>query len=129
MPSSFVPMKDTDRPPQRRAHPAAMTWISRNGCIYRRNVDAGYNALTYDLRNFGHSGAANGGIASSGIFEARDVVGSLAYAGSGRDTRDMTIGLFSRCLGCSSSSTSSPPASKPSGSAAAPTPLPTSGRQ
>jgi hypothetical protein len=48
------------------------------------------------------TGAANGGIASSGIFEARDVAGSLAYARSRPDTRDMTIGLFSRCLGCSS---------------------------
>jgi uncharacterized protein len=64
--------------------------------------DAGYHVLAYDLRNFGHSGAANGGIASSGIFEARDVAGSLAYARSRRDTRDLTIGLFSRCLGCSS---------------------------
>ncbi len=69
---------------------------------YKILHDAGYNVLAYDLRNFGHSGAANGGIASSGIFEARDVAGSLAYARSGRDTRDMTIGLFSRCLGCSS---------------------------
>jgi uncharacterized protein len=58
--------------------------------------------LAYDLRNFGHSGAANGGIASSGIFEARDVVGSLAYARSRSDTAYMTIGLPSRCLGCSS---------------------------
>jgi hypothetical protein len=30
------------------------------------------------------------------------VAGSLAYARSHPDTRDMTIGLFSRCLGCSS---------------------------
>src|SRR4029453_2146609 len=63
---------------------------------------AGYNVLAYDLRNFGHSGAANGGIASSGIFESRDVLGSLRYVRDRRDTRDMTIGLFSRCLGCSS---------------------------
>jgi pimeloyl-ACP methyl ester carboxylesterase len=64
--------------------------------------DAGYNVLAYDLRNFGLSGAANGGIASSGIFESRDVLGSLRYVRDRRDTRDMTIGLFSRCLGCSS---------------------------
>jgi pimeloyl-ACP methyl ester carboxylesterase len=69
---------------------------------YKILHDAGYSVLAYDLRNFGHSGAANGGIASSGIFEARDVAGSLAYARSRRDTADMTIGLFSRCLGCSS---------------------------
>jgi uncharacterized protein len=69
---------------------------------YKILHDAGYNVLAYDLRNFGLSGAANGGTASSGIFEARDVAGSLAYARSRHDTRDMTIGLFSRCLGCSS---------------------------
>jgi uncharacterized protein len=69
---------------------------------YKILHDAGYNVLAYDLRNFGLSGAANGGIASSGIFEARDVAGSLAYARSRRDTRAMTIGLFSRGLGCSS---------------------------
>jgi uncharacterized protein len=69
---------------------------------YKILHDAGYNVLAYDLRNFGHSGAANGGIASSGIFEARDVAGSLAYARSRRDTANLTIGLFSRCLGCSS---------------------------
>jgi uncharacterized protein len=69
---------------------------------YKILHDAGYNVLAYDLRNFGLSSAANGGIASSGIFEARDVAGSLNYARSRRDTRTMTIGLFSRCLGCSS---------------------------
>ncbi len=69
---------------------------------YKILHDAGYNVLAYDLRNFGHSGAANGGIASSGIFEARDVLGSLRYVRGREDTRDMTISLFSRCLGCSS---------------------------
>jgi hypothetical protein len=69
---------------------------------YRILHDAGYNVLAYDLRNFGQSGAANGGIASSGIFESRDVLGSLRYARQRVDMRDMTIGLFSRCLGCSS---------------------------
>jgi len=67
---------------------------------YRILHDAGYNVLAYDLRNHGLSGAANGGISSSGIFEARDVVGSLSYARGRRDTREMAIGLFSRCLGC-----------------------------
>ncbi len=69
---------------------------------YRILHDAGYNVLAYDLRNFGFSGAANGGIASGGIFESRDVVGSLRYARERHDTRDMTVGMFSRCLGCSS---------------------------
>lgn len=62
--------------------------------------DAGYNVVTYDLRNFGHSGAANGGIGTSGNFESRDVIGSLAYARTRRELSGMTIGLFSRCLGC-----------------------------
>jgi hypothetical protein len=44
---------------------------------YKILHDVGYNVLAYDLRNSGHSGAANGGIASSGIFESRDVLGSL----------------------------------------------------
>jgi hypothetical protein len=69
---------------------------------YRILHDAGYNVIAYDLRNAGLSGAANGGIASSGIFEARDVLGSLRYARERRETRRMRIGLFSRCLGCSS---------------------------
>jgi hypothetical protein len=69
---------------------------------YKILHDVGYNVLAYDLRNSGHRGAANGGIASSGIFESRDVLGSLQYARDREDTRDMTIGLFSRCLGCSS---------------------------
>jgi pimeloyl-ACP methyl ester carboxylesterase len=69
---------------------------------YKLLHDAGYHVLTYDLRNHGLSGAANGGITSSGIFEARDVVGSLSYARSRPDTRGAMIGLFSRCLGASS---------------------------
>lgn len=67
---------------------------------YRILHDAGYNVLTYDLRNFGHSGAGNGGVGSSGRFESRDVIGSLAYARTRRELSGMTVGLFSRCLGC-----------------------------
>ncbi|GAB7045375.1 alpha/beta hydrolase [Catenuloplanes indicus] len=69
---------------------------------YRILHDAGYHVLAYDLRSHGLSGEGNGGLSSSGIFEARDVAGALAYARSRRDTRNLTIGLFSRCLGCSS---------------------------
>ncbi len=67
---------------------------------YKILHDAGYNVLAYDLRNFGHSGAANGGVSSGGWFESRDVIGSLAYARSRQDLRGMAIGLLSRCLGC-----------------------------
>lgn len=69
---------------------------------YKILHDAGYNVLAYDLRNFGHSSAANGGVGSSGIFESRDVLGSLQYVRTRLDTREMTIGLLSRCLGCNS---------------------------
>ncbi|MFJ5919098.1 alpha/beta hydrolase family protein [Streptomyces ardesiacus] len=60
---------------------------------------AGYHVLAYDLRNFGLSGAANGGVTTSGRFESRDVVGSLRYARSRPDLRGSRIALFSRCLG------------------------------
>ncbi|MBP2337574.1 pimeloyl-ACP methyl ester carboxylesterase [Saccharothrix coeruleofusca] len=66
---------------------------------YRVLHEAGYNVLAYDLRNMGLSGAANGGAVTSGRYEARDVLGSLAYAASRRDTKDMAVALFSRCLG------------------------------
>jgi alpha/beta superfamily hydrolase len=66
---------------------------------YKNLHDAGYNVLTYDMRNFGHSGAANGGVGTNGIFESRDVVGSLQYVKRREDTRNMSVGLFSRCCG------------------------------
>lgn len=66
---------------------------------YKILHDAGYNVLTYDERNFGLSGDANGGITSAGRFESRDVIGSLIYSRSRKDTKDMAIGLFSRCNG------------------------------
>ncbi len=70
---------------------------------YRILHDAGYNVLAYDHRNLGQSGSANGGGGSGGIFEARDVVGSLIYARKHPDLKDMTIGLFSRCQGSNAS--------------------------
>jgi hypothetical protein len=66
---------------------------------YKILHDAGYNVLAYDLRNFGQSGVGNGGIFTVGRFESRDVIGSLNYVRSRKDTREMTIGLFSRCVG------------------------------
>jgi uncharacterized protein len=62
---------------------------------YEHLHEAGYNVLCYDMRNFGHSG----GIGSNGIFESRDVIGSLQYVTAREDLRDMTVGLFSRCCG------------------------------
>ena len=69
---------------------------------YKILHDAGYNVLTYDLRNHGHSGAGNGNLITSGRYESRDVIGSLTYARTRPDLSGMTVGLFSRCLGCNS---------------------------
>ncbi len=66
---------------------------------YRILHDAGYNVLTYDFRNLGHSAPANSGGGSGGRFEARDVIGSLHFARTDARTKGMTIGLFSRCQG------------------------------
>lgn len=65
--------------------------------------DAGYNVLAYDLRNLGQSGPANSGVLSGGKYEARDVIGSIIYARSRPDTKNMKIALFSRCLGFTAS--------------------------
>jgi uncharacterized protein len=65
---------------------------------YKLLHDAGYNVVCFDQRNFGYSGAANGGITSP-KFCARDVLGVLDYVRSREDTKNMTIGLFSRCNG------------------------------
>lgn len=69
---------------------------------YKALHDAGYNILTYDMRNHGRSGAGNGGLIGHGIFEYRDVIGSLRYAKSRHDTKEMKIALYSRCLGANS---------------------------
>jgi hypothetical protein len=66
---------------------------------YKVLHDAGYNVLTYDLRNHGFSSAANRGVITHGFTEGSDVVGSLRYARTRTDTREMTVGLFSRCMG------------------------------
>jgi hypothetical protein len=69
---------------------------------YKILHDAGYNVLTYDFRNQGASASSNGGVGGHG-FVARDVVGSLRFARTDPRTRDLTIGLFSRCQGANAS--------------------------
>lgn len=61
--------------------------------------DAGYNILTYDLRNHGLSGEANGVISGLELLECRDVVGSIRYAKSQKNLKAMKTGLYSRCMG------------------------------
>lgn len=69
---------------------------------YRALHDAGYNVLAYDIRNHGLSGTGNGGIVGIGLLEYRDVIGSVRYAKSRSDTKDMKTSLLSICLGCNS---------------------------
>ena len=69
---------------------------------YKILHDAGYNILTYDMRNHGRSGMGSGGIIGHGVLEYRDVIGSLRYAKSRVDTKDMKTALYSRCLGANS---------------------------
>jgi len=69
---------------------------------YKTLHDAGYNIITYDMRNHGRSGSGSGGINAHGTLEYRDVVGSLRYAKSRPDTKDMKTALYSRCLGANS---------------------------
>lgn len=61
--------------------------------------EAGYNILTYDLRNCGLSGEGNGGFSGLGLLEARDVAGSLEFVANHPKLSTMKLGLFSRCMG------------------------------
>ncbi|MBO9475943.1 alpha/beta hydrolase [Shimia sp. R11_0] len=69
------------------------------GKAYKALHDAGYNVLTYDMRNHGHSGAANAGLAAYGLFEWRDVAGAQIYVQSHERLKHMTVGLFNPCNG------------------------------
>ena len=66
---------------------------------YKLLHDAGYNIITYDMRNHGRSGTGSGGVNGHGVLEYRDVIGALRYAKSRPDTKDMKTALYSRCLG------------------------------
>jgi pimeloyl-ACP methyl ester carboxylesterase len=66
---------------------------------YRHLHDAGYDVLCYDLRNFGHSGVGSGGAVGNGVFESRDVIGSLAFVQHHPLMKKMRLGLLSRCCG------------------------------
>lgn len=61
--------------------------------------DAGYNILTYDLRNLGRSGTGNNGACGVGRYEWRDCVGAKTYVDSHPELSKMKVGLLSRCTG------------------------------
>lgn len=66
---------------------------------YKILHDAGYNVLTFDFRNAGLSGSANGNLTSNNRFETRDVIGTLEYIRTRMDLAEMTLGIFARCMG------------------------------
>ncbi|RBP43816.1 hypothetical protein DES53_105215 [Roseimicrobium gellanilyticum] len=66
---------------------------------YKHLTDAGYNVLTYDFRNHGASGAANGGVCGVGQWEWRDCVGVKKYVDAHPRLSQMKVALYSQCLG------------------------------
>ncbi len=66
---------------------------------YKHLTDAGYNVLTYDIRNHGNSAAANGGLSGIGQWEWRDCVGVKKYVDSHPVLSSMQVALYSQCMG------------------------------
>ena len=66
---------------------------------YKHLTEAGYNVLTYDIRNHGNSAAANGGLSGIGQWEWRDCVGVKKYVDTHPQLSKMTVGLYSQCMG------------------------------
>lgn len=66
---------------------------------YKILHEAGYNVLTYDLRNMGESGEGDGGSCGIGRYEWKDAVGVKAYIDADPVLSKMQIGLKIRCTG------------------------------
>ena len=69
---------------------------------YKALHDAGYNILTYDMRNHGESESSPNEICGVGYWEWQDVIGSLQFARSWEKTAGMEISLQSMCMGANS---------------------------
>ncbi len=66
---------------------------------YKHLTDAGYNVLTYDIRNHGNSAEANGGLSGIGCWEWRDCVGVKQFVDSHPELSKMKVALYSQCMG------------------------------
>lgn len=62
-------------------------------------TDAGYNVLSYDIRNHGNSGSANGGLSGIGNWEWRDCVGVKKWVDTHPELSKMKVALYSQCMG------------------------------
>lgn len=62
-------------------------------------TEAGYNVITYDIRNHGNSSAANNGLSGIGRWEWRDCVGVKKYVDKHPRLGKMKVGLYSQCMG------------------------------
>ncbi|WP_420553302.1 alpha/beta hydrolase family protein [Tenacibaculum aiptasiae] len=70
------------------------------GNVYKALHDAGYNVLTYDLRNHGESGDAEANIWGQGFnSEYKDVLAAFDYLKSQDNLQNMSVGLFNPCAG------------------------------
>ena len=81
--------------PWRQFNPVQVDFIK----VYKALHEAGYNVLTYDMRNHGRSGAANDGVAAVGLYEWRDVAGAQLYVQGHEKLKGMKVGLFNPCAG------------------------------
>jgi pimeloyl-ACP methyl ester carboxylesterase len=69
---------------------------------YKHLTDAGYNVLTYDIRNHGNSATANGGLCGIGEWEWRDCVGVKKFVDAHPRLGQMKVALYSQCMGADS---------------------------
>lgn len=70
------------------------------GNVYKALHNAGYNVLTYDLRNHGESGSSAGNLWGQGFYdEYKDVIATFDYVKSQENLKNMKIGLFNPCAG------------------------------
>jgi len=67
--------------------------------VYKALHDAGYNILTYDLRNHGKSDSADNNVCGVGLLEYQDVIGAIQYVQGHHQLKNMTVGLFNPCAG------------------------------
>lgn len=70
------------------------------GNVYKALHNAGYNVLTYDLRNHGESDPAPDHAWGQGFFdEYKDVIAAFDYVNAHEELRNMAVGLFNPCAG------------------------------